>query len=75
MCGLCGVLSVTVTFAVRTPVAVGVNETLMAQLPPEANVAGPTGQPLEVILKSPALGPVSAAAPKVMGARARDHKG
>jgi len=56
VCGLPPALSVTVNVPVRAPTTVGANVTLMVQVPPAANVAGPIGQavaPVLVSVKSP----------------------
>jgi hypothetical protein len=56
VCGLPAALSETVSVAVRLPGAVGVNVTLMVQLPPAASEL-----PQVVVSgKSPGLGPVTA---------------
>jgi hypothetical protein len=57
VCGLPVALSAMLTLAVRAPVAVGLNVTLMAQFAFAASVAGLTGQ-VFVCAKSPALAPV-----------------
>ena len=56
--GLLLALSVTVNVALRAPVAVGANVTLMVQVPLAARVEGLTGQ-LFVWPKSPGLAPVN----------------
>ena len=58
-----GVLSFTVTVAVRTPDAVGWKDSVTVQEPPETKA--PTGQELPVIPKSPGLAPASAGAARV----------
>ena len=55
-CGLLLALSVTVTFAVRTPVVVGLKLTVMVQLAPAAKLVPQDWLPV----KSPALAPVRA---------------
>jgi hypothetical protein len=55
-CGLLKALSVNTRLAVRVPVAVGVNVTLMAQFAPAARVEGMRGQ-LLVWPKSPGFVP------------------
>jgi hypothetical protein len=57
LCGLPAALSVTVTLAVRVPIAVGLNVTLIVQLAPAARVLGLMGQ-VVLCAKSPALVPV-----------------
>jgi hypothetical protein len=54
VCGLPEALSVSVSVPVRAPLAVGVNVTLIVQLPPAAIVEGESGQ-LFVCAKSPVL--------------------
>lgn len=56
--GLPGALSLTLTDAVRVPVAVGVKVTLIVQVPPVARVEGLMGQ-LVVCAKSPLFAPVT----------------
>lgn len=51
-------LSLTAIFAVLLPAAVGLNVTLMVQLPPPARVAGLMGQ-LSNSMKSPGFVPVT----------------
>src|SRR5438552_15494893 len=59
VCGLAVPLSLMVAAALRAPVAVGVNVTLMVQLAPMASVAGLNGH-VVVRAKSPGLVPVMA---------------
>lgn len=59
LCGLPEASSVILTEAVRAPVAVGVNETAMAQFAPTAKVDGLAGQ-VFVCEKSPLFVPVIA---------------
>jgi len=56
-CGLPVALSVTVMFAERAPLTVGVNVTLIVQLPPAATA--PERHVVELIAKSAAFAPVS----------------
>ena len=67
ICGLPLALSVTEMLAVREPVAVGLNVTLIVQFAPAARVAGETGQ-LFARVKSPGFAPVIPKALIVMGA-------
>jgi hypothetical protein len=56
VCGLPPALSVTVNVPARAPTTVGANVTLIVQVPPASNVAGPIGQavaPVLVAAKSP----------------------
>jgi hypothetical protein len=56
-CGLPAALSVMEILAVREPVAVGSNVTLIVQVAPAARVVGETGQ-LFVWMKSPGFVPI-----------------
>src|SRR5208282_3394267 len=64
-CGLPAALSVTESVAARAPLALGVNATLMVQLPPTASGAV---QLSVVTAKSPLLVPVMAAELTAIGA-------
>jgi len=65
--GLSAALSVTVTLALRVPVAAGVKVTLMVHLAPAAKVLGLMGQ-VVAWAKSPELVPVTAMLLMVNGA-------